>query len=75
MRGRRALLVGTTIAALAFGAAPAQADHHGVRIAEVFPGSDSLPNVEYVQLQMAPPGQRFFGGTNSVVTLQAPMEQ
>ena len=48
-----------------------QADHHLVRIAEVFAGGDAPPleNVEYVQLQMTSSGQNFFGGTNSTVTL------
>lgn len=71
MRGRGALLAGTTIAALACGAAPAQADHHLVRISEVFAGSTAL-SAEYVEIQMTASGQRFFGGTNSTITLQGP---
>ncbi len=45
------------------------ADHHFVKVVEVSPGSNSSESLEYVQLQMTSSGQRFFGGTNSTVTL------
>jgi hypothetical protein len=58
------------IAALAWGAVPAHADHHEVRIAEVSAGGQmAFPNAEYVQLQITASGQNLFGGTNSTVTL------
>jgi len=58
-------------ALLAMGAlgAPASADHHLVKIAEVFPGTTAAPNTEYVELEMASSGQNVFGGTNATVTL------
>lgn len=71
MGGCSKCFVGVAAAVLTFGAAPAQANHHLVRIAEVFAGGNAPPleNVEYVQLQMTSSGQNFFGGTNSTVTL------
>ena len=72
MRGRGVFLAGAACAALALGAAPAMADHHEVRIAEVYPGSNDAEDLEYVQLQMTASGQNFFGDTSSSVTLQGP---
>jgi hypothetical protein len=40
-------------------AAPASATFHEMKIREVYPGSDSLPNVEYVELEMWRSGQNF----------------
>jgi hypothetical protein len=72
MRGHRSYLVGVAIAtACGFFAPPAQADHHVVRISEVFAGS-TMFSTEYVELQMTSAGQRFFDGTNSTLTLQGP---
>lgn len=66
-------MLAATAAVLAFGAAPAQADHHLVRIAEVFAGGEDEPlaTAEYVQLQMTSAGQNFFADTGSTVTLFA----
>jgi hypothetical protein len=70
MRGRIAGTVGMAAAALAFSAAPAQADHHEVRIAEVSAGGlVTFTTAEYVQLQMTSSGQNLFQGTGSTVTL------
>ncbi len=69
MRGRGVFLAGTVCAALALGAAPALADHHEVRIVEVYPGSVTLPAVEYVQLEMVASGQNLFFGSGASVTL------
>src|SRR5262245_42706866 len=72
MRGHRIYPVGIVIAAACAFAPAAQADHHEVRIAEVFPGANDSETVEYVQVEVVSSGQRFFGGTNSTVTLQGP---
>jgi hypothetical protein len=70
MGGRTALFAAIVAAALAVAAAPAQADHHEVRIVEVSAGgAATFQDWEYVQLEMTLSGQRFFGGTNSFVTL------
>lgn len=50
------------IAALAWGAAPAQATFHEMSIREVYPGSIAQPDAEYVELQMWAPGQNLVGG-------------
>ena len=72
MRARLGLLATIVLGALALGAVPAQADHHLVKIAEVFPGDTVLGTTnEYVELEMTSSGQDLFGGTNSTVTLQA----
>jgi hypothetical protein len=57
MRGRRALLAGTTITALACGAVPAAADHHEILIREVYPGTVAEPAEEFVEIQMYANGQ------------------
>jgi hypothetical protein len=50
------------IAALAWGAAPAQATFHEMSIRELYPGSLAQPEAEYVELQMWAPGQNLVGG-------------
>jgi len=62
-------LATATAVLFAWLSAVAAADHHEIRIAEVYPGSDSSPDVEYVQLEMTSSGQNFFGETESVVRL------
>jgi hypothetical protein len=69
VRARLGLLATIVLGALALGAAPAHADHHLVKIAEVSAGASGFTTSEYVQLQMTSSGQNFFGGTSSTVTL------
>jgi hypothetical protein len=72
MRGRRRYLVGAVVVAAVAGATPAQADHHLVKVSEVFPGSDTSPSLEYVELQMVASGQNLFDGTNASVDVYSP---
>jgi hypothetical protein len=63
MRGRGVLLC-VTIAAveLVFGATPATATFHLIKLREIYPGSSASPGAEYVELQMYASGQEFVGG-------------
>ena len=59
MRRGLALVIATGAALLAI-APSAQADHHFVSIAEVFPGVSEQPTAEFVELQMYSAGQNNF---------------
>ena len=55
----------TWIAVLALGlmaAAPADASFHLIKVVEVFPGTASSPNAQFVELQMYAAGQTFLSG-------------
>jgi hypothetical protein len=75
MRGCGVLLAGTVCAALALGATPAAADHHLVKITEVFAGFDAgvtANESEYVELQMPAAGENQFAANGARVTLYGP---
>lgn len=58
---RRGLAFAIAAAAMLLSLAPvARADHHFVKISEVFPGTISQPGAEFVELQMYSPGQNNF---------------
>lgn len=60
---RRALLaVALTTSALGMAPAAAEATFHLISIREVYPGSASGPEAEYVELQMYASGQQFVAG-------------
>jgi hypothetical protein len=70
MRGHRKYLVGAAIvAAFAFVSPSAQADHHEVKLAEIFPGGTGTANLEYVELEMVASGQNFFLDTDASITM------
>jgi hypothetical protein len=56
------LTVLTVVGVLALGAAPASATFHLMQIREVYPGSSTAPEAEYVELQMWQPGQNLVEG-------------
>jgi hypothetical protein len=64
-----ATLLGASLCLALLSAPPALADHHEMKIREVSPGSSSLPNLEYVELQMYSAGQNFLAGNGVTVTL------
>ncbi len=53
MRFRRVFLI--TAALLLIAPAAAQAEHHLIKISEVYPGSMAAPGVEFVELRMYDP--------------------
>jgi hypothetical protein len=57
-----ALAAGVTALASLFLPAAALADHHEMKVREIFPGSTANPGQDYVELQMYASGQRFVGG-------------
>jgi hypothetical protein len=72
VRGTIGLLGIVAAGALALWPAAAQADHHLVKIVEVYPGSSGNVESEYVELEMTSSGQNLFGGTGSTVTTLSP---
>jgi hypothetical protein len=60
---KSARIAGAVVALLLCAPVPrALADHHFMRIVEVFPGTAALPNAQYVVLQMFSFGQNFVAG-------------
>ena len=60
-----ALLAATWL--LAFAAAPASANHHFMKVREVFAGAPGQPSAQFVELQMYASGQSVVGGKQVVV--------
>ena len=56
------LVATLSVASLILVAAPAAADHHLIRIAQVYAGDATHPDAQYVVLQMCNPGQNVLGG-------------
>jgi hypothetical protein len=62
-RAARALVITSLIGGgLVAGSQPALADYHLMKIREVFAGSATHPNAQFVELQMYAAGQNFVGG-------------
>lgn len=62
-RGRRQIFAAATVLVFVLSIAPpASATFHLIQIREVFPGSTSNPQAEYVELQMYESDQNFVGG-------------
>ncbi len=62
MRGRLAFLAGSVTFAFACSVAPAGADHHFMKISEVYPGTGAFPDSAFIELQMRASGQHRVGG-------------
>lgn len=65
MRGRLALVAGilASVVYTSLAVVPdSRADHHEISVREVFTGSASSPDLEYVMLQMRASGQNVFAG-------------
>lgn len=64
----RGLVSGIGVVALLVMPGSAAANHHFVKIAEVYPGTAGNPNLEYVELEMTASGQNQFSGSGTTVT-------
>ena len=64
---RRGVAIALAVGAGALALAPtALADHHEVKISEVFPGTSDNTDAEFVEIQMYSPGQNLLGSADLV---------